>query len=42
MMGRNLFNNELIMFGMLVIGVSGFLVDRILAFIGKRILWWRV
>ena len=42
MMGRNLFNNELIMFGMLIIGVSGFLVDRILAFIGKRILWWRV
>lgn len=42
MMGRNLFNNELIMFGMVVIGVSGFFVDKILAFIGKRILWWRV
>ncbi|MAK49218.1 ABC transporter permease [Marinobacter sp.] len=42
MMGRNLFNNELIMFGMLIIGVSGFVVDRILAFIGQRILWWRV
>lgn len=42
MMGRNLFNNELIMFGMLIIGVSGFLVDRVLAFIGQRILWWRV
>lgn len=42
MMGRNLFNNELIMFGMLVIGVSGFIVDRLLALIGKRILWWRV
>lgn len=42
MMGRNLFNNELIMFGMLVIGLSGFVVDRILALIGSRILWWRV
>lgn len=42
MMGRNLFNNELIMFGMLVIGVSGFVVDRIMALIGNRILWWRV
>lgn len=42
MMGRNLFNNELIMFGMLVIGISGFVVDRVLAFIGQRILWWRV
>lgn len=42
MMGRNLFNNELIMFGMLIIGLSGFMVDRILSFIGTRILWWRV
>ena len=42
MMGRNLFNNELIMFGMVVIGLSGFVVDRMLAFIGDRILWWRV
>lgn len=42
MMGRNLFNNELIMFGMLVIGISGYIVDRLLALIGKRLLWWRV
>jgi len=42
MMGRNLFNNELIMFGMLVIGISGFIVDRVLALIGNRVLWWRV
>ncbi len=42
MMGRNLFNNELIMFGMLVIGVSGFFVDRIMALIGNRVLWWRI
>ncbi|EIY5386269.1 TPA: ABC transporter permease subunit [Klebsiella variicola] len=42
MMGRNLFNNDLIMFGMVMIGLSGFVVDRILAFIGKHLLWWRV
>jgi NitT/TauT family transport system permease protein len=42
MMGRNLFNNDLIMFGMVVIGLSGFLVDALLRFIGKRILWWRI
>lgn len=42
MMGRNLFNNELVMFGMVVIGITGFIVDRLLAFIGQRILWWRV
>ncbi|WP_439815438.1 ABC transporter permease [Zavarzinia sp. CC-PAN008] len=42
MMGRNLFNNELIMFGMVIIGLAGFVVDRILALIGDRVLWWRV
>jgi len=42
MMGRNLFNNELVMFGMVVIGITGYLVDRLLLLIGKRILWWRV
>ncbi|WP_413729965.1 ABC transporter permease [Sodalis sp. RH22] len=42
MMGRNLFNNDLIMFGMVVIGLSGFIVDRLLAYIGKYLLWWRV
>lgn len=42
MMGRNLFNNELILFGMLVIGLSGFLVDKLLGLIGHRVLWWRV
>jgi len=40
MMGRNLFNNELIMFGMMVIGISGFVVDRLLVMIGRRLLWW--
>jgi len=42
MMGRNLFNNELILFGMMVIGVSGFLVDKVLGLIGQRMLWWRI
>lgn len=42
MMGRNLFNNELILFGMLVIGVSGFAVDKVLGLIAKRMLWWRI
>jgi NitT/TauT family transport system permease protein len=42
MMGRNLFNNELILFGMLVIGMCGFLVDKVLGYIGQRLLWWRI
>lgn len=42
MMGRNLFNNQLVMFGMVVIGITGFAVDRLLQVIGQRVLWWRV
>lgn len=42
MMGRNLFNNDLIMFGMAIIGVAGFVVDRMLAMIAGRLLWWRI
>lgn len=42
MMGRNLFNNDLIMLGMVIIGVSGFFVDRLLNLIGNRLIWWRV
>lgn len=42
MMGRNLFNNDLIMLGMVIIGISGFVVDRLLLLINKRLVWWRV
>lgn len=42
MMGRNLFNSQLIMFGMLVIGLCGFIIDAILRLIGKNFFWWRV
>lgn len=42
MTGRNLFNSDLVMFGMAIIAISGFVVDRLLTFIGDRILWWRV
>ncbi len=42
MMGRNLFNNDLIMLGMVIIGVSGFVVDRSLMLISRRLIWWRI
>lgn len=42
MMGRNLFNNDLILFGMMVIGIAGYVVDRVLLLVGKKLLWWRV
>ena len=40
MMGRNLFNNELILFGMLLIGITGFVFDQILKHIQTRFFWW--
>jgi NitT/TauT family transport system permease protein len=41
MMGRNLFNNNLIMFGMLLIGGCGFVIDKALGLMQSRLLWWR-
>ncbi|MDB4983478.1 MAG: binding-protein-dependent transport system inner rane component [Myxococcales bacterium] len=41
MMGRNLFNSNLIMFGMLLIGACGFVIDKLLALVQHRLLWWR-
>lgn len=40
MMGRNLFNNELILFGMLLIGITGFVFDQSLKYIQTRFFWW--
>lgn len=40
MMGRNLFNNNLIMFGMLLIGACGFFIDWLLGLCQRRLLWW--
>lgn len=42
MMGRNLFNSDLILFGMVLIAMSGFITDWLLNFIGKRLLWWKM
>jgi NitT/TauT family transport system permease protein len=41
MMGRNLFNSNLIMFGMLLIGGCGFAIDKLLGLVQERLLWWR-
>ncbi len=42
MNGRNLFDNNLILLGMCLIGVSGFLIDTILKGIQKKFFWWDV
>ncbi len=40
MNGRNLFDNNLILLGMTLIGVSGFMIDAILKYIQKTFFWW--
>lgn len=40
MTGRNLFNNEMILMGMVLIGVIGFVFDVILKTVQDKFLWW--
>jgi NitT/TauT family transport system permease protein len=40
-LGREMFNPNLIMLGICIIGVTGYAVDAFLLFIQRRILWWR-
>ena len=42
MNGRNLFDNNLILLGMCLIGVSGFFIDTLLKWIQKKFFWWDV
>ena len=40
MNGRNLFDNNLILLGMCLIGVSGFIIDILLKYIQRKFFWW--
>lgn len=40
MVGRNLFDSKVILLGMFLIGLCGFLVDVTLSLIQKRFFWW--
>lgn len=42
MTGRNLFNSDLILLGICIIGITGFAVDRLLLLIQQKFFWWRV
>jgi NitT/TauT family transport system permease protein len=42
MTGRNLFNSNLILLGICIIGITGFAVDRLLLLIQKRFFWWKI
>lgn len=41
MLGREMYNTKLILLGMCLVGVTGYLVDTLLVFIERRVLWWR-
>jgi NitT/TauT family transport system permease protein len=42
MTGRNLFNSNLILLGICIIGITGFAVDRLLLVIQKKFFWWKI
>lgn len=42
MVGRNLFNSNLILLGICIIGITGFAVDRLLLLIQKQFFWWKI
>jgi NitT/TauT family transport system permease protein len=42
MTGRNLFNSNLILLGICIIGITGFVVDRLLFLIQRKLFWWKV
>lgn len=40
-LGREMFNPNLIMLGICIIGVTGYMVDALLLFVQRKILWWK-
>jgi NitT/TauT family transport system permease protein len=40
-LGREMFNPNLIMLGICIIGVTGYAVDALLLFVQRRVLWWK-
>jgi NitT/TauT family transport system permease protein len=40
-LGREMFNTRLILLGMCMVGITGYLVDVLLVQIQRRILWWQ-
>src|SRR5688572_15677942 len=41
MLGREMFNPNLILVGLLMVGITGYLVDAFLVFVQRRVLWWQ-
>ncbi len=41
MLGREMYNPKLILLGMCLVGITGYLVDTLLVLIERKVLWWR-
>jgi NitT/TauT family transport system permease protein len=41
MLGREMFNPSLILLGICLVGLTGYLVDALLVLIERKVLWWR-
>jgi NitT/TauT family transport system permease protein len=39
-LGQQQFNMKLVMSGIVTIGILGFAVDQLLAWLGRRLIWW--
>jgi NitT/TauT family transport system permease protein len=39
-LGREMFNGNLILIGICIIGITGYAVDSLLLFLQRRVLWW--
>jgi NitT/TauT family transport system permease protein len=39
-LGQQQFNMKLVMSGIVVIGILGFVIDQLLAWLGRRLVWW--
>jgi NitT/TauT family transport system permease protein len=39
-LGREVFNANLILIGICVVGITGYAVDSALVWIQRRVLWW--
>ena len=40
-MGREMFNTDLILVGMCLIGICGYAIDSLLLAIQRSVLWWQ-
>ena len=40
LLGQQQYNMKLVMVGIMTIGIIGFLIDRLLLAVQKRLLWW--